>query len=113
MPAARRSRITPRRSPIGAQSGSYSRRISSRSVVKEKLTRKQLRGIGFERGELPPAAPVFRFQAAINPHGRDVAITASEAAIAGGSERVGESRLGDEAAGLAEDALRICMKNSE
>lgn len=57
----------------------------------------------FEGGELAPAAPVIRFESAIDAHGGDIAVGAPEGTIARRGEGVSEAGLADEAGGGGED----------
>src|ERR1022692_3158877 len=60
--------------------------------------------VALEGGEAAPMVPVVRFQPAVDAHGGDVTIGASERAVARRRERVREARLGDEARGGGENA---------
>jgi hypothetical protein len=73
----------------------------------------ELGGVFLEGGELAPMLPVLGFEAAVDAHGRDVAVGAGEGAVAGRGEGVGEAGLGDEAGGAGEDGAGRLGKDAE
>ena len=61
----------------------------------------------------PPILPVLRFEPAIDAHGGDIAVGAGEGAMARRREGMGESGLGDEPRGSAQDAAGLRLINGE